>query len=230
MTITNSSSFPRSEENRQYFRSNDSPFGRPLLPPLPRRGRSWLWPWGTARWPWPPRTAASSAGTQTGTADLRVSEEKEWGGGSSEGRNEGKKEGECGAALADSERKIQQSNGSTINPLALLRLLTFFATVTCILHTAVFGPEIDISKKPEDTIHKIFLDPTGNHLLVCLHGGETYYLHSGTPRPKRLLKWTGVVVEAVAFDSKRCTEVRSSRQTAISKRSCHARPYLSCSG
>eukprot|EP00752_Nemacystus_decipiens_P004533 g4139.t2 len=66
--------------------------------------------------------------------------------------------------------------------------------------------EVEISKRQEDTIHKIFLDPTGNHLLVCLHGGETYYLHSGTTRPKRLLKWTGVVVEAVAFDAKRCTE------------------------
>ncbi|CAN0179376.1 unnamed protein product [Laminaria digitata] len=67
--------------------------------------------------------------------------------------------------------------------------------------------EIEISKRQEDTIHKIFLDPTGNHLLACLHGGETYYLHSSTLRPKRLLKWSGVVVEAVAFDAQRCTEV-----------------------
>ncbi|CAN0312897.1 unnamed protein product, partial [Ectocarpus sp. 13 AM-2016] len=66
--------------------------------------------------------------------------------------------------------------------------------------------EIEISKRQEDTIHKLFLDPTGNHLLACLHGGETYYLHSATTRPKRLLKWSGVVVEAVAFDSQRCTE------------------------
>ncbi|CAN0550391.1 unnamed protein product, partial [Ectocarpus sp. 12 AP-2014] len=68
--------------------------------------------------------------------------------------------------------------------------------------------EIEISKRQEDTIHKLFLDPTGNHLLACLHGGETYYLHSATTRPKRLLKWSGVVIEAVAFDSQRCTEVR----------------------
>lgn len=69
--------------------------------------------------------------------------------------------------------------------------------------------EIEISKRQEDTIHKIFLDPTGNHLLACLHGGETYYLHSSTARPKRLLKWSGVVVEAVGFDAQRCTEVRT---------------------
>lgn len=68
---------------------------------------------------------------------------------------------------------------------------------------------MEISKRPEDTIHKIFLDPTGNHLLACLHGGETYYLHSSSVRPKRLAKWSGVVVEAVAFDAQRCTEVRA---------------------
>ena len=71
--------------------------------------------------------------------------------------------------------------------------------------------EIEISKRQEDTIHKIFLDPTGNHLLACLHGGETYYLHSSAARPKRLLKWSGVVVEAVGFDAQRCTEVRTPR-------------------
>ena len=71
----------------------------------------------------------------------------------------------------------------------------------------IYLPEVEISKRQEDTIHKIFLDPTGNHLLACLHGGETYYLHSTSTKPKRLLKWSGVVVEAVAFDSQRCTEV-----------------------
>lgn len=70
--------------------------------------------------------------------------------------------------------------------------------------------EIEISKRQEDTIHRIFLDPTGNHLLACLHGGETFYLHSSTLRPKRLVKWSGVVVESVAFDAQRCTEVSAS--------------------
>lgn len=66
--------------------------------------------------------------------------------------------------------------------------------------------EVEISKRPGDAIHKIFLDPTGNHLLACLDGGETYYLHASSPRPKRLIKWSGVV-EAVAFDAQRCNEV-----------------------
>lgn len=69
------------------------------------------------------------------------------------------------------------------------------------------GTEVEIPKRPEDTIHKIFLDPTGHHLLACLHGGETYYLHSSSLRPKRLTKWSGVTVEAVAFDAQRCNEV-----------------------
>lgn len=66
--------------------------------------------------------------------------------------------------------------------------------------------EVEISKRPGDAIHKIFLDPTGNHLLACLDGGETYYLHASSPRPKKLMKWSGVV-EAVAFDAHRCNEV-----------------------
>lgn len=78
----------------------------------------------------------------------------------------------------------------------------------CRTANAAVCAEIEISKRQEDTIHKIFLDPTGNHLLACLHGGETYYLHSSAARPKRLLKWSGVVVEAIAFDAQRCTEVR----------------------
>lgn len=87
-----------------------------------------------------------------------------------------------------------------------------------------FFAEIEISKRQEDTIHKLFLDPTGNHLLACLHGGETYYLHSGATRPKRLLKWSGVVVEAVAFDAQRCTEVRrqACRSLASTRLSFHS--------
>ncbi|CAM9941342.1 unnamed protein product, partial [Discosporangium mesarthrocarpum] len=67
--------------------------------------------------------------------------------------------------------------------------------------------EVEISRRPEDSIHKLFLDPTGSHLLVCLHTGETYYLNARTnSRPKRLARWSGAVVEAVAFDRQRCTE------------------------
>lgn len=70
----NHSSFPpwSSEETRRSSPSSASTSGRPLPRRRQLRGPSWPWPLGMALWPWPPRTAASSGGTLTGTADPTV--------------------------------------------------------------------------------------------------------------------------------------------------------------
>lgn len=68
--------------------------------------------------------------------------------------------------------------------------------------------EIQLSKRPEDALHQLFLDPTGSHLLICLKNGDNYY-HKRNQRPKKLAKLQGVVVESVAFDRHNCTETNT---------------------
>lgn len=69
--------------------------------------------------------------------------------------------------------------------------------------------EIQLPKRPEDQLHQLFLDPTGTHLLVSLRSGDNYYLHKRNPRPKKLVKLQGMVIESVAFDRQNCTETNT---------------------
>eukprot|EP01114_Cavostelium_apophysatum_P012613 TRINITY_DN2865_c0_g1_i3.p1 TRINITY_DN2865_c0_g1~~TRINITY_DN2865_c0_g1_i3.p1 ORF type:complete len:686 (+),score=202.00 TRINITY_DN2865_c0_g1_i3:113-2170(+) len=58
--------------------------------------------------------------------------------------------------------------------------------------------DIEITRK--DQIHKIFLDPSGNHLIISLETEDNYYIHTKWKKPKILSKMKGVVVESVAWD------------------------------
>lgn len=49
------------------------------------------------------------------------------------------------------------------------------------------------------SIHKIFLDPSGRHLLITSQQGENWYLSRGWKKPK-LLKSFKMVVESVAWN------------------------------
>ena len=49
-------------------------------------------------------------------------------------------------------------------------------------------------------IYKLFLDPTGNHLVISTTAAEHFYLHARASKPRKLTKWQGLVVEAIAFD------------------------------
>eukprot|EP00656_Telonema_subtile_P011843 TRINITY_DN15907_c0_g4_i2.p1 TRINITY_DN15907_c0_g4~~TRINITY_DN15907_c0_g4_i2.p1 ORF type:complete len:1063 (-),score=256.58 TRINITY_DN15907_c0_g4_i2:63-3251(-) len=62
--------------------------------------------------------------------------------------------------------------------------------------------EVEISRRPEDSIYDIFLDPSGSHLLISFSHGETYYLHSSASKPRPLSKLKGFMVSAVAWSSK----------------------------
>lgn len=77
--------------------------------------------------------------------------------------------------------------------------------------------EVEISRRPEDTIGRLFLDTTGSHLMVTLHGGETYYLHKRSGRPRRLSKWSNVPVECIAFDRRKPSET-AARSVVIGSR------------
>ncbi|TFY83521.1 hypothetical protein EWM64_g503 [Hericium alpestre] len=60
--------------------------------------------------------------------------------------------------------------------------------------------KIQIPRKPtEMTIHKIFLDPSGRHLLITSQQGENWYLYKGWKKPKQL-KTFKMVIESVAWN------------------------------
>jgi hypothetical protein len=55
----------------------------------------------------------------------------------------------------------------------------------------------------------LFLDPTGNHLLICLESGDNFYLHKRSPRPKKLTRLQGQILECAAFDRQQGTEANT---------------------
>ena len=65
--------------------------------------------------------------------------------------------------------------------------------------------EIELSKKPDDNIKHIFVDPNGNHIIVVLKNGESFYMHSRAMKPKKMPKVQGTI-EAVGFDKSSVTE------------------------
>ena len=58
--------------------------------------------------------------------------------------------------------------------------------------------QIPIPRKPtEMSIEKLFLDPSGRHLIITSSQGENWYLFRGCKKP-RLLKSFKMVIESVA--------------------------------
>ncbi len=66
--------------------------------------------------------------------------------------------------------------------------------------------EVDLSRRREDSIEHIFIDPTGNHVIVTLSNGENFYLHSRSTRPKKFSTKLQGKIESVAFDRLNGTE------------------------
>ena len=56
------------------------------------------------------------------------------------------------------------------------------------MHDHVFVIEIEISKRPEDTIYKIFQDPTARHSIICLRSFESFYLARNSKKVKPIPK------------------------------------------
>ncbi|KAH3742880.1 vacuolar protein sorting protein 18 [Pelomyxa schiedti] len=73
---------------------------------------------------------------------------------------------------------------------------------------------IPTPKGDDSQISKIFLDPTGNHLLISLESDENYYLHSSFNKPKPLPRCKGVRIESVAWDLQN-TDARSTKEFLV---------------
>lgn len=69
-------------------------------------------------------------------------------------------------------------------------------------------------------VHKLFLDPSGRHVLVSTPSGDNYYFFAGwegTAKRARLLsKLRGIVVNAVAWNSPLSQSTSSNAQTTTS--------------
>ena len=61
--------------------------------------------------------------------------------------------------------------------------------------------QIAISKTSGDNIHKVFVNPSGNLVVVALDNDENFFLLHGQPKPKKLPKLSQGRVECVAWDS-----------------------------
>eukprot|EP00026_Physarum_polycephalum_P001709 Phypoly_transcript_01711.p1 GENE.Phypoly_transcript_01711~~Phypoly_transcript_01711.p1 ORF type:complete len:601 (+),score=99.91 Phypoly_transcript_01711:237-1805(+) len=60
--------------------------------------------------------------------------------------------------------------------------------------------DIEISRKVEDHIHKLFLDPTGTHLVISMENEENYYIHASWKKPRALPRLKGFVIDSIAWD------------------------------
>lgn len=54
-------------------------------------------------------------------------------------------------------------------------------------------------KLNEMTIHKMFFDPSGRHLIVTSKQGDTWYIYVPSKKPKHLKSWK-MVIESVAWN------------------------------
>ena len=72
--------------------------------------------------------------------------------------------------------------------------------------------KIPIPRKPHElTFHKLFLDPSGRHLLITSTQGENWYFFRGWKKPKQL-KTFKMVIESVAWNKPAL--IRSSNSTS----------------
>ena len=75
---------------------------------------------------------------------------------------------------------------------------------------------VKIPRKPNEmTIHKMFFDPSGRHLLVTSTQGETWYIYLPSKKPKHLKSWK-MIIESVAWN--RSALLASSQGTSTSSR------------
>lgn len=60
--------------------------------------------------------------------------------------------------------------------------------------------KVQIPRKPtEFSVYKLFLDPSGRHLVITSLQGENWYLYRGWKKPRQLKSWK-MVVESIAWN------------------------------
>ncbi|XP_064195688.1 vacuolar protein sorting-associated protein 18 homolog [Anguilla rostrata] len=60
--------------------------------------------------------------------------------------------------------------------------------------------QVELGRKDEAKVHKLFLDHTGSHLVICLSTSECLYLNRNTQKVRSLSRWKGHLIDSVAWN------------------------------
>ncbi|XP_055496894.1 vacuolar protein sorting-associated protein 18 homolog [Leucoraja erinacea] len=66
--------------------------------------------------------------------------------------------------------------------------------------------QIEVGRKDDARIHKLFLDPSGSHLLISLTSNECLYLSRNSQKVKSLNRWKGHLIESIGWNKHLGTE------------------------
>ncbi|XP_062858441.1 vacuolar protein sorting-associated protein 18 homolog isoform X3 [Trichomycterus rosablanca] len=69
--------------------------------------------------------------------------------------------------------------------------------------------QIELGRKDDSKVHKLFLDPTGSHLVISLTTNECVYLNRNTQKVRNLSRWRGHLIESVAWNKQFGTETNT---------------------
>lgn len=110
-----------------------------------------------------------------------------------------------------SKQAAGQDGNRELRKMAIGNNVLVVATANCTLlrrnlDSNGLEEEIDISRGKQDSIEHVFIDPTGNHVIVTLTNGDNFYLHSRSTRPKKFSSKLQGNIESVAFDRLNGTE------------------------
>ncbi|XP_076873703.1 vacuolar protein sorting-associated protein 18 homolog [Brachyhypopomus gauderio] len=69
--------------------------------------------------------------------------------------------------------------------------------------------QIELGRKDDSKVHKLFLDPTGSHLVISLTTSECVYLNRNTQKVRSLSRWRGHLIESVGWNKLFGTETNT---------------------
>ncbi|XP_026855194.2 vacuolar protein sorting-associated protein 18 homolog [Electrophorus electricus] len=69
--------------------------------------------------------------------------------------------------------------------------------------------QIELGRKDDSKVHKLFLDPTGSHLVISLTTNECVYLNRNTQKVRSLSRWRGHLIESVGWNKLLGTETNT---------------------
>uniref|UniRef100_A0A0B7BPA0 Pep3/Vps18 beta-propeller domain-containing protein n=1 Tax=Arion vulgaris TaxID=1028688 RepID=A0A0B7BPA0_9EUPU len=70
--------------------------------------------------------------------------------------------------------------------------------------------EVELPRAVDDSIYKIFLDPTGRHLIVSMSSQDNFYLSRNWKKPKPIAKMKGHLIESVGWNWQNANDNTSS--------------------
>ncbi|CAI5763982.1 vacuolar protein sorting-associated protein 18 homolog [Podarcis raffonei] len=60
--------------------------------------------------------------------------------------------------------------------------------------------QVELGRKDEARVHKLFLDHTGSHLIIALNTSECLYLNRSAQKVRILSRWKGHLIESVGWN------------------------------